>query len=98
MKSIGIPHQYACFECRKSFKRAQFSASNDRFMPSLQAKAQNAEAKALNNREYKCPDCSGATAFMGTDFKAPKKDDIRAWLKVKEFIESGKVFYRGSQS
>jgi hypothetical protein len=97
MKAIGIPHQYACFECRKSYKRAQFSASNDSFMTSEQGNAQQAEAEALNNRECKCPDCGGATHFMGTDFKAPKKTDKGAWLKVQKFIGSGKVYYRGSQ-
>jgi|GEM_PF-6166007 len=35
---------------------------------------------------------------MGIDFKAPKKSDAKAWLEVKEFIQSGRVYYRGSQS
>lgn len=96
MKSIGIPMQYACFSCRKSFKRPQFSGSTNRFMTSDQQKAQYGEAREFQaKRDYRCPDCAGLAHFMGQDFKAPKKGDIRAWRKVQKFIESGKTFYRG---
>ncbi len=37
------------------------------------------------------------THYMGIDFKAPKKSNIKAWDEAKSFIESGKVYYRGSQ-
>ncbi len=68
-------------------------------MTSEQQKGQKEEADKFNNeQEYKCPDCGSPTTFMGQDFKAPKKNDIKGWKKAKEFIESGKVFYRGSQN
>jgi len=98
MKIVGIPLQYACFDCRKSFKRPQLSGASDRFMTSEQQAGQVREAAEFaNDRVYKCPDCGGLTHFMGLDFKAPKKLDVKAWQQVKAFIESGKVYYRGSQ-
>jgi hypothetical protein len=95
MKSIGIPLQFACFVCRKSFKRPQFSASNNRFMTSEQATGQQQEsARFDNSRQYKCPDCGGQAHFMGIDFKAPKKSDIKAWQAAEEYIRSGKLYNR----
>ena len=96
MKSVGSSLQYACFACRKSFKRLQFSRSSNRFMTEQQRVAQQREAAGFEaTRIYKCPDCGGATDFMGIDFKAPKKTNIKGWLAAEAFIRSGKVFYRG---
>lgn len=98
MKSKGIPHQYACFQCRKSFKRPQFPGASNRFMTSEQQKGQTEAAKHFeSHREYKCPDCGDQAFFMGTDFKAPKITDVKAWQEAQAFIESGKVYYRGVQ-
>ena len=98
MKRIGIPQQYACFECRKSFKRPQLSGAFNRFMTKKQQQGQQKEAQKFEaTREYKCPDCGSAAYYMGQDFKAPKKTDVRAWAQVRAFIQSGKVYYRGSQ-
>lgn len=47
-----------------------------------------------SSRQYKCPDCGGQAHYMGIDFKAPKKSDIKEWRQVEEFIRSGKIFYR----
>ena len=96
MKATGLPLQYACFHCRKSFKRPQFQAIHDRFMTSEQVAGQAQELERLEStREYKCPDCGGTAHFMGQDFKAPRKTDIKAWAAVQAFIASGKIYYRG---
>lgn len=60
------PH-YACFECRKSFKR--------RLLGDIQGGV-NKDAKV---NSAKCPDCGNIMADMGLDFEAPKKKDIKAW-------------------
>jgi hypothetical protein len=73
------------------------SGGSDRFMTGEQLQAQHAEASQLNERAYKCPDCGGETHFMGLDFKAPKRTDVKSWREVQAFILSGKVYYRGSQ-
>ncbi len=89
-------HQYACFACRKSFKRPQPAGALDRFMLEPQRKAQRAQvAQAQEHRSYACPNCGRETSFMGIDFKAPKMTDTRGWKVAEEFIKSGKVFYRG---
>lgn len=95
MKAIGIPLQYACFKCRKSFKRPQFHGSTNHFMTNEQQSAQLKEAKTFaDSREYKCPHCGENAYFMGQDFKAPKITDTKAWTEVQTFIESGKIYYR----
>jgi hypothetical protein len=96
MKSIGIPLQFACFQCRKSFKRPQFSACHDSYMTSDQLAGQIHEvARFEADRDYKCPDCGGEAYFMGQDFKAPKRSDLKAWASAQAFITSGKIYYRG---
>jgi hypothetical protein len=67
-------------------------------MTSEQSRGQSTETKEFyNNREYICPECRESMFFMGTDFKAPKQTDIKAWDEAERFIKSGKVYYRGSQ-
>ena len=96
MKITGRPLQFACFSCRKSFKRLQVSGTSNHFMTSQQQEGQHREIKQFEaERTYKCPDCGGETHFMGLDFKAPKKTDTKAWREAQAFIQSGKVFYRG---
>ena len=97
MKALGRPEQYACFRCRKSFKRPQFSGSTNRFMTSEQSRGQSREAEEFEaQRAYKCPDCGGPCFYMGIDFKAPKKADVKAWKQAERVIQSGKAFYRGT--
>ena len=99
MKSSGIPLQYACFNCRKSFKRPQFHARQGNYMTSEQIAGQAAEVARLEaERQYLCPDCGGETHFMGQDFKAPRKSDVKSWNAVQAFIASGKTYYRGVPS
>ena len=67
-------------------------------MTSKQQEGQQKEAQKIEaRREYKCPECGQPAYYMGLDFKAPKKTDKKAWARVRAFIQSGKVYYRGSQ-
>lgn len=59
------PH-YACFSCRKTFKR-RLIWDIDR------------EKHANESIPAKCPQCGELMADMGMDFKAPKKDNVKAW-------------------
>ena len=56
---------YACFNCRKTFKR--------RLLSDLESKDD------FQLKEAKCPDCGQLMANMGKDFEAPKKSAIKAW-------------------
>jgi len=71
------PH-YACFNCRKTFKRRLI---ND----ILQEKSEQTEAK--------CPQCSELMANMGLDFESPKKDNIKEWNHIKELYFVGVTFH-----
>jgi DNA-directed RNA polymerase subunit RPC12/RpoP len=99
MKALYHPLQYACFKCRKSFKRPRFSGITGHYMTSEQQLGQLQDAKDFEeNRQYKCPNCGGVAYFTGQDFKAPKRSDKKAWQQVQLFIASGKVYYRGTKS
>jgi DNA-directed RNA polymerase subunit RPC12/RpoP len=71
------PH-YACFNCRKTFKRR------------LMADIQRGEGTKL---EAKCPQCSELMASMGLDFESPKKTDIKKWEHLKSFYKVGITFH-----
>ena len=98
MAHRGASVQYACFACRKCFKRVLETAPIDRFMTSVQQAAAISEVQARNEaRQHKCPDCGGATSKMGIDFKAPKKTDAKSWGEVERYIRSGNIYYRGNR-
>lgn len=71
------PH-YACFECRKTFKR--------RLMWDI-----NGDDK--RTVEAKCPQCGALMADMGLDFESPKKDDLKAWAHIKSLYSVGITFH-----
>ncbi|WP_298512765.1 hypothetical protein [uncultured Kordia sp.] len=73
------PH-YACFECRKTFKR--------RFLIDI-----NKGSREFESQPYKCPECGGMTANMGLDFESPKKSDLKAWNHVKDLYKTGITFH-----
>lgn len=74
------PH-FACFECRKSFKRRLLRDIN------------RSQADSLEKVPAKCPECSELMADMGMDFKAPKKSDLQAWKHLKNLYQVGIVFH-----
>lgn len=44
-------------------------------------------------RTYSCPQCGGAMKDMGHDFKAPKQQDKRQWMKVERLYENGFAYH-----
>lgn len=71
------PH-YACFNCRKTFKR--------RLMNDI-----NRGEKSV--QEAKCPECGDLMASMGLDFESPKKDDVKKWEHMKTLYTVGIAFH-----
>lgn len=71
------PH-YACFECRKTFKR--------RLMHDI-------SRGEKSNIAAKCPQCGHLMASMGLDFASPKKDNIKEWEHIKSLYSVGITFY-----
>lgn len=36
-----------------------------------------------------CPQCGKALYFVGLDFKAPRKSEIKQWLKIEKLVRAG---------
>ncbi|RYY33419.1 MAG: hypothetical protein EOP46_16490 [Sphingobacteriaceae bacterium] len=70
------PH-YACFNCRKTFKRRLWI---------------DIRKGDENEKEAKCPECAQLMANMGKDFESPKKDDVKAWAHIKNLYSVGIAF------
>jgi DNA-directed RNA polymerase subunit RPC12/RpoP len=71
------PH-YACFDCRKTFKR--------RLMSDI---SRGEESKIV----AKCPECGSLMANMGKDFESPKKKDAKGWEHIKSLYSVGITFH-----
>ncbi|WP_026315534.1 hypothetical protein [Riemerella columbina] len=71
---------YACFECRKTFKRRLL-------------KDVNRELDYEDSVEAKCPQCGGLMADMGLDFESPKMNDAKAWEHLRDLYSVGITFH-----
>ena len=76
------PH-YACFNCRKTFKRKLLVDINRNL----------AYNENENEKPSKCPECSALMANMGLDFESPKKNDIKAWAHIQDLYKSDITFH-----
>lgn len=74
------PH-YACFDCRKTFKRRLFED------------IRNGYSKDDKETPAKCPECGALMADMGLDFEAPPKKDIKAWNHTSKLYKVGITFH-----
>lgn len=73
------PH-YACFECRKTFKR-RLIYDIDR------------DKQANDSAIAKCPQCGNLMANMGKDFEAPKQRDVKAWKHIQSLYKADVTFH-----
>lgn len=69
---------YACFECKKTFKRRLLWDINRDDKRSIEAK---------------CPQCGQLMANMGLDFASPKKDNLKEWAHIKNLYSVGITFH-----
>jgi hypothetical protein len=76
-KDMPTLSQHVCFDCRKVFKKPHF-------YPSPYAKDRGKKAPV-----YPCPDCGVDMIYMGYKFRAPKKEDVRAWKKIEDGVRTG---------
>ena len=70
---------YACFSCCKTFKR--------RLLSDIESK------NDFQLTEAKCPECGQLMANMGKDFEAPKKDNVKEWIHIKNLFSVGIIFH-----
>ena len=71
------PH-FACFECRKTFKRRL---------------AIDIEGTTDFTIDAKCPHCKSLMADMGLDFESPRKNDLKSWKHIKDLFTVGVTFH-----
>ncbi len=84
MCRYAIPYKehYACFECRKSFKKPNYFDLPKQLRP-----------ESREELKYFCPQCRNEMYDMGMDFKAPKQSDIKQWKKVEILFQNGFTYH-----
>ena len=71
-KGIIYKQHYACFNCRKAFKKTNL-------LEVLKQRVRIDEA----GRVAHCPQCGERMPDVGYDFEPPKKDDVKAWEEAR---------------
>jgi DNA-directed RNA polymerase subunit RPC12/RpoP len=70
---------YACFSCRKGFKRVR----EEDLLP-----------KSIHpDRKAKCPDCGLAAANLGKDLKLPRKFQTEQWAAIEYLFNNQFNFF-----
>ncbi|WP_240420783.1 hypothetical protein [Paenibacillus periandrae] len=69
---------FACFTCRKVFKQ-----TSDLELIKTE----------IRNRKFRCPQCRGIMKDMGHDFKTPRQDNLKQWLKVELLYNNGFTYH-----
>lgn len=74
------PHlqHYACFKCRKAFKRPF---------------VHNIRAGTYENYAALCPQCRAPMHALGLNFKAPAQSNVMQWRKVERLFQLGITFH-----
>lgn len=71
------PH-YACFTCRKTYKRRLIS---------------DIKRGAISEADATCPQCGNLLADMGKDFEAPRTSDKKAWGHLRALYTAGITYH-----
>lgn len=69
---------FACFDCRKTFKRRRI---------------EDIGGEKGTDTSAKCPQCGRFMADMGLDFASPRMEDVKAWSHLKELYTVGITFH-----
>jgi hypothetical protein len=91
------PH-YACFNCRKAFKRPLLSDAGRHQSVTGRWYAEQAGKVAQGwgveeQSAATCPDCGEPMADMGLDFKAPIRANHKAWQHLRALYTVGITFH-----
>lgn len=73
---------FACFSCRKGFKRTHESEWPEHLQP---ADGETVPAP--------CPECRRPMADMGWDFKPPRQRDVERWAVVEFLYRRGVAYH-----
>ena len=81
--------KYACFACRKCFKRVSLRARGAEPVP-VGKPLVEALSEFEDSYSNACPQCGLAMHFVGQAFKAPKHKDVRSWARLKAFYANSR--------
>jgi NAD-dependent SIR2 family protein deacetylase len=84
MRKQPIMPKFACFHCRKVFRK-----------PYLPTGEQRQDARGRWYPVMKpptCPDCGESMIDMGRYFKPPKRTNVQQWEKVRQLRQNGVIF------
>jgi len=81
--------QFACFECRKAFKRPCTEREQQRSAWLSRRISGRQPSKPFTPPVYHCPDCDGVATLMGRAFRAPRRDNVDQWRKVEVLARAG---------
>ncbi len=76
---------FACFECRKAFKRHESLA----FWDKPEGRGSKGSWRLISCGLARCPECRRPMTAMGLDFQAPRQVDRKQWRKVEILARHG---------
>lgn len=76
--------KFACLDCRRVFKRP------------VEDIGKRSAPRPIEIR--RCPGCGGDAYLMGSDFRAPPRDDRKAWDVVSVLVRAGLPYFRVYQT
>jgi len=85
--------QFACFECRKAFKRPYTVGEQKRSAWLSRRISGRQPLKPFTPPVYHCPDCDAEATLMGRAFRAPRHDDVDRWRAVEILARGGITFW-----
>ena len=62
--------QNLCFKCRKVFKKPEIPYCH--------------ECEEKDRKFYKCPQCGEEMQYMGPNFRAPSKSNVKEWDRIRD--------------
>jgi hypothetical protein len=84
MCRYAVPYKrhFACFQCRKAFKR-----------PAVSDRPREAGPPESESDPAPCPDCGRRMEDMGLDFKPPRRRDTEHWEVVEFLFRRGFAYH-----
>ncbi|MFC5539862.1 hypothetical protein ACFPQ1_36530 [Rhodocytophaga aerolata] len=99
---IEYKNTYACFNCRKGFKRRldrdllsqkELRVEKQKKFDKLIYKKEVADKKANDTLLIKCPDCGDQMVNLGKDLRLPKKDKQEQWMAIEYLANNNFNFF-----
>jgi hypothetical protein len=87
--------QFACFDCRKAFKRPYTVGEQERAAWLSHRLSGKQPSKGFTLPNFLCPDCGRNLTLVGRAFRALRHGNLDGWRKVEFLVCSGFTFWSG---